>query len=80
MRFQYIVQSTEDTYQLSSRNHKDNKTKIKRDQETHYISVCTKFEELILIHEAIQHIWRLYPNEWPHEYKTNGSDLFFALK
>ena len=31
----------------------DNKTKINRDQETHYINVCTNFEEFILINEAM---------------------------
>ena len=31
----------------------DNKMKIVRDEETHCISVCTKFEEFILIHEAM---------------------------
>ena len=53
---QYIVEYTEYTYQLSSWNlkkHMDNKTKINRDQETHYISVCTKLEEFFLIHEAM---------------------------
>ena len=30
----------------------DNKTKINRDQEYRCISVCTKFEEFILINEA----------------------------
>ena len=30
----------------------DNKTKVNRDQETHYISVCTKFQECIF-HEAM---------------------------
>ena len=29
-----------------------NKTKTNRGQETHYISVCTKSEEFVLIHEA----------------------------
>ena len=48
--------SIKHTYQLSSWNlkkHMDNKTKIDRDQETHYITVCTKFEAFILIHEAM---------------------------
>ena len=31
----------------------DNKKKINRDQGTHYISLFTKFEECILIHEVI---------------------------
>ena len=31
----------------------DNKTKINKGQETHYVSVCTKFEEVILIQRAI---------------------------
>ena len=50
------MQSTEYTYQLSHcilKKHMDNKTKINRGQETHYISVYTKFEEFILIHEAM---------------------------
>ena len=50
MWIQYIVQSTEYTYQLPSwnlKNHMDNKTKIKR---VHYKNVCSKFEECILIH------------------------------
>ena len=31
----------------------DNKTKINRDQQTLCVSVCTEFEECILIHEAM---------------------------
>ena len=31
----------------------DNKIKITWDQETHYIKVCTQFEEFNLIHEAM---------------------------
>ena len=31
----------------------DNKTKMNGDQETHYINVCTKFEEFISIHEVM---------------------------
>ena len=52
---QHIVQTTEYTYHLSCWNFKkpmDNKTKIYMDQETNYISVCTKFEEFILIRET----------------------------
>ena len=53
---QNIVRSTEYIYQLSSWNlkeHMDNKTKIKRGLKTNYISVSTTFEEIILIHEAM---------------------------
>ena len=56
MLTQYIMQSIEYTYQLSSWNlkkHLDNNSKVKQDQETHYTSVCTKFEEFILIDEVM---------------------------
>ena len=47
---------TEYTYQLSSWNlkkHMDSKTTVNRDQESHYRSVCTNFEEFILIHDTM---------------------------
>ena len=52
---QYIMQSIEYTYQLSSWNLKKHldKNTSQQDQETHYTSVCTKFEEFILIDEAM---------------------------
>ena len=56
MWMEYVMQSVYYTYHLSSWNfkkHMDNKKKINRDQETHYISLFTKFEECILIHEVI---------------------------
>ena len=31
----------------------DNKTQINVGQETYYISMCTKFEGFVLIHEAL---------------------------
>ena len=48
---QYIMQSIEYTYQLSSWNlkkHLDNNTKVNRIKRL-TIQVCTKFEEFILI-------------------------------
>ena len=52
------MQSADYAYQLSGWNLKKqmgNKMKINRDQETHYIrlSVCSKFEEFVLIHGAM---------------------------
>ena len=41
------------TIELESQKAYGNKTKFNIEQETHYISVCTKFEELILIHEGM---------------------------
>ena len=41
------------TLKLESQKHTGNKTKINRDQETQNISVCTKFEQFIFIHEAM---------------------------
>ena len=45
---QYMMQSIEYTYQLSSWNLKafGQQYKSQQDQETHYTSVCTKCEEL----------------------------------
>ena len=38
---------------MESQKHMDNKTEINTSLETHYISVCTKFEKFILIHEVM---------------------------
>ena len=54
---QYIMQSIEYTYQLSSWNLKKQalgqQYKSQQDQETHYTNVCTKLEEFILIDEVV---------------------------
>ena len=50
------MQSTEYTYQRSSWNLKKTfgqQYKSQQDKETHYTSVCTKFEEFILIDEVM---------------------------
>ena len=50
------MQSIEYTYQLKKLEFQKafgQQYKIQQDQETHYTSVCTKFEEFILINDVI---------------------------
>ena len=50
---------------MESQKHMDNKRKINTSLKTHYRSVCTKFEEFILIHEAMNADQS--PSYVPHE-------------